>query len=66
MAAAYLSLAARTFEYKWRAGEMPAPLRIGRRLLWDRKVLDLYVDELSELIPKPPPMPKGRKGWENV
>jgi len=63
LAAAYLSLATRTFEYKWRAGELPEPLRIGRRLVWDRKVLDNYVDLLSGLVRQ---RPKGAKGWDNI
>ena len=46
------------FEQRWRRGWLPAPHRIGRRLLWDIKLLDLFVDELSGLptaeIPKEP------------
>lgn len=63
MAAAYLSLAARTFEYKWRAGVLPEPIRIGRRLAWDRKVLDNFVDTLSGLGKYRSPR---AKGWENI
>lgn len=62
MAAAYLSLGVRTFEYKWRSFVLPQPHRIGRRLLWDRKLLDLYVDALSDLLPEPPV--KRRRGWD--
>jgi hypothetical protein len=48
-AATYFSISERTFEKQWRAGGMPEPHRIGRRLVWDRKLLDLWVDELSGL-----------------
>ena len=46
-AAAYLGLSSRGFEQQWRAGKLPAPHRLGRRLLWDRKLLDSHVDKLS-------------------
>lgn len=52
-AAAYIGVSERTFEKHWRAGAMPKPHRIGRRLLWDRKLLDLWVDELSGILPAP-------------
>jgi len=48
-AAAFLGLGERTFEKLWRGGSLPAPHKVGRRLLWDLKLLDLYVDELSGL-----------------
>lgn len=46
-AAAYLGLSERTFEKQWRAYLMPAPHRMGRRLVWDRKLLDEWADVLS-------------------
>lgn len=47
VAAGYLGMGVRTFENHWRRGNLPAPHRIGRKLLWDRRVLDAYVDALS-------------------
>lgn len=49
-AAAYLGLSERQFENRWRRCEMPSPHRVGRRLLWDRVLLDQWVDALSELF----------------
>lgn len=47
MAASYFSISERNFENWWRSGQLPAPVRIGRRILWDRKILDEWADELS-------------------
>jgi predicted DNA-binding transcriptional regulator AlpA len=47
MAAAYLGISERTFEKQWRAESLPQPIRFGRRLLWDRKRLDQWADEVS-------------------
>lgn len=52
-AATYLGIGERTFEKQWRAGDMPQPHRIGRRILWDRKLLDRWADEVSGLEQKP-------------
>jgi excisionase family DNA binding protein len=49
LAAAYLSISPRGFEKLWRTGRLPAPHRLGRRVLWDRKLLDQFVDILSSL-----------------
>jgi len=46
-AAAYLGIGARTFENEWRTGLMPGPHRIGRRLVWDRRLLDQWADVVS-------------------
>lgn len=48
-AAAFLGISARTFEKLWRGNELLQPHRFGRRLLWDVKVLERYVDRLSGL-----------------
>ena len=48
-AASYFSISERSFEKWWRSGKLPAPCRLGRRLLWDRKRLDGWADELSGL-----------------
>lgn len=52
-AAAYLGLSERGFEGLWRCGSLPQPHRVGRRLLWDRKMLDIWADDLSGLGPRP-------------
>lgn len=46
-AATYLGVSVRTFEKLWKDGQIPEPQRIGRRLLWDRRMLDRHVDEIS-------------------
>jgi predicted DNA-binding transcriptional regulator AlpA len=46
-AAAYFGISERTFEAQWRSYQMPHPRRIGRRLVWDRKILDQYADAIS-------------------
>lgn len=51
-AAAFLGVSPRTFEKFWRSYQMPQPHRIGRRLLWDVKLLDRYVDVLSGIETK--------------
>lgn len=53
VAAAYLGISERMFETYWRKYEMPYPIRLGRRLLWDLKILDEWVDVLSDLDKKP-------------
>jgi predicted DNA-binding transcriptional regulator AlpA len=50
-AAAFLGLSERNFEKLWRGGHLPPPHRLGRRLLWDLKLLDRFVDQLSGLEP---------------
>lgn len=63
LAAAYLGISERTFERMWRSDRLPAPHRIGTRLLWDRLLLDQYVDVLSDLktVALPTSGPEGRK-----
>lgn len=51
MAASYLGISDRAFEMRWRREQLPEPIRIGRRLLWDRAMLDKWVDEISGLVP---------------
>ena len=48
-AAAFLGIGARMFDAMWRRGELPAPHRLGRRVLRDIKILDQFVDTLSGL-----------------
>jgi predicted DNA-binding transcriptional regulator AlpA len=51
-AAAFLGISPRTFEKLWRKNDLPSPHRIGRRLLWDVKALECFVDRLSGLNEK--------------
>jgi len=46
LAAAYLSLGIECFRQHVGTGELPAPLTIGRRRLWDRLALDAACDRL--------------------
>ena len=61
LAAAYLGLSNRAFEIHWKMGRIPAPHRLGRRVLWDRLLLDQFVDQLSGLAPEPEPPKTKRK-----
>lgn len=47
LAAAYIGISPRSFDKLWRAAKLPHPIKIGRRLLWDRKVLDVHFDGVS-------------------
>ena len=56
-AAAYLGIGKTGFRMRWKdRKELPQPHRIGERLLWDRKLLDRYVDALSGIEAEP-------EGW---
>lgn len=46
-AAAYLGVGKTRFREKWQARVWPQPIREGRRVLWDRKALDSFVDVLA-------------------
>ncbi|UAK24213.1 helix-turn-helix transcriptional regulator [Sphingomonas nostoxanthinifaciens] len=48
-AAAYLGIGKTRFRDRWQRRELPQPHKDGRRLLWDIKLLDRYVDALSGL-----------------
>lgn len=61
-AAAFLGIGERAFDKQWRSGSVPAPHRLGRRLLWDRRLLDQFVDRLSGLS-NPPPKPPTKRKW---
>lgn len=50
MAASYLGISKTNFRERWNGKrEFPQPHRIGSRVLWDRQLLDRYVDALSGL-----------------
>lgn len=62
-AAAFLGISPRTFEKLWRSHHLPAPYRLGRRLLWDIKVLENYVDVLSGLKDQADAHDETNEGW---
>lgn len=47
MAAAYLGISERMFDQVRTLANFPQPIKLGRRTLWDRKALDVFVDRLS-------------------
>jgi len=52
-AAAFLGISPRMFEKLWRSERLPQPHRLGRRLLWDVKLLERYADTLSGIDTDP-------------
>ncbi|AJA10146.1 hypothetical protein SKP52_16360 [Sphingopyxis fribergensis] len=47
MAAAYLGISERMFDQVRTLANFPQSIKFGRRILWDRKALDVFVDRLS-------------------
>jgi predicted DNA-binding transcriptional regulator AlpA len=45
-AAAYCGISASTFDKLVRGQGMPKPARCGRRLLWDKRAIDRWLDAL--------------------
>ena len=46
----YIGLAPQTIKNQYYAGRFPIPpKRIGRKLLWDKKTVDRYLDNLKEM-----------------
>ena len=48
MAAAYLGISERMLDHVRNRDDFPEPIRLGRRVLWDRKALDAFADGLSD------------------
>lgn len=48
MAAAYLSISERMLDHVRTREDFPEPIRLGRRILWDRKALDIFADGLTQ------------------
>ena len=48
-AAAYVGVSEDTFKAEVRAGNLPQPVRLGRRTVWDRVALDRAFDVLSKI-----------------
>jgi len=67
LASAYLSISRTAFLDGVARGNWPAPIRQGRRVLWDRERLDRLVDVLSGL---PPPSAQaaeaGGTSWDDL
>jgi predicted DNA-binding transcriptional regulator AlpA len=61
LAAAYVGLSVTTFRERVGLGKLPKPVRIGKRTLWDRRMLDRQVDALSGLLQHSRP----GEGWED-
>ena len=53
-AAAYLGISERLFESLWRSYKIPYPRHLGRRVLWDRKLLDRWADVTSGIATAEP------------
>jgi predicted DNA-binding transcriptional regulator AlpA len=47
-AAAYVGVGTTLFDAMVRDGRMPAPFKIGARVIWDRRKLDAAFDALSD------------------
>lgn len=50
MAAAYLGVGESTLRDGWPKGRYPAPIRDGKRVLWDKRVLDQWADLTAGLV----------------
>lgn len=50
MTARYLSIGESTLRDGWPKGRYPAPIRDGKRVLWDRRVLDDWADLTAGLV----------------
>lgn len=57
LAAAFVGVSEATFRRGVAARFWPRPIRVHRRTLWDRRVLEARVDELSGLITAADPTP---------
>lgn len=56
-AAAYLGISERMLDQLRLRRDFPQPIRLGRRILWDRKALDAFADRLAHSTRDP---------WEDV
>ena len=63
LAAAYLGISKTTFRTRWQANAYPQPIREGRRLLWNRRMLDRFVDNQAGLTKAPAPDLGGDDSW---
>jgi predicted DNA-binding transcriptional regulator AlpA len=58
-AAIYVGIGATLFDRLVSDGQMPKPFRIGSRILWDIRKIDLCIDELSH-------QDTGKSSWEDA
>jgi hypothetical protein len=67
LAAAYLSISRTGFLDGVRRGQWPAPIRQGKRTLWDKERIDRLVDVLSGLpSPSPASGETGGSSWDDA
>jgi predicted DNA-binding transcriptional regulator AlpA len=59
-AAIYVGIGATLFDSLVAGGQMPKPFRIGNRVLWDVRKIDLHFDELSR------DDDTGKSSWEDA
>lgn len=52
--ATYLGISLSTVIRWHKSGELPAPIRLGKRILWDRHQLDLMIDAIRDRLSKRP------------
>ena len=52
--AVYLGISLSTVIRWHKSGELPAPIKLGKRILWDRHQLDLMIEAIRERLSKKP------------
>lgn len=52
--AVYLGISLSTVIRWHKSGELPAPIKLGKRILWDRQQLDLMIEAIRERLSKKP------------
>lgn len=60
LAAAYLGIGSSTFDELVSRGQLPPPIQLRGRKVWDRAALDRKLDELSGLAPASPEAGKAK------
>lgn len=63
LASAYMGLSERGFEMLWRQHKFPAPVKFGRRNLWDVKRLDRFADTVLPVPDTPAKPPNKLSDW---
>lgn len=52
--AVYLGISLSTVIRWHKSGELPAPIKLGKRILWDRHQLDLMIEAIRDRLSKRP------------
>lgn len=52
--AVYLGISLSTVIRWHKSGELPAPIKLGKRILWDRQQLDLMIEAIRDRLSKKP------------